>query len=262
MFTTSATTETARRADGEPDVSPNGADPDPAPPGGSPRKKVAITLAVGLTLLAGVGIVALKQAPPRVVRIGAPGVKAIGPTGATTIGFTTGEPTICQAGEVLPSGVSSIRLSVWAFFGPPVRLTAYQGSRLLTEGSQGGGWVGDSVTVPVKPVGRTASGVKLCFALRPNLEPMLILGANTPQRQAATFSEPGVGESENRLLNGRISVEYLARGSGSWWSRIVSVARHAGLGRAFSGTWIALLIAALMIAMGVLAVRLTLRELP
>ena len=35
-----------------------------------------------------------------------------------------------------------------------------------------------------------------------------------------------------------------------------------GLGRAFSGTWIALLLAALMAAVIALALRLTLRELP
>ncbi len=35
-----------------------------------------------------------------------------------------------------------------------------------------------------------------------------------------------------------------------------------GLGRSYAGTWIALLVAALMAAVGVLAIRLTWRELP
>jgi hypothetical protein len=40
------------------------------------------------------------------------------------------------------------------------------------------------------------------------------------------------------------------------------VAQHMGLGRAYTGTWIALLVAALMAAVGALAIRLTLRTLP
>jgi hypothetical protein len=40
------------------------------------------------------------------------------------------------------------------------------------------------------------------------------------------------------------------------------VAKHLGLGRSYSGTWIAFLLAALMAAVGVLAIRQTLRELP
>jgi hypothetical protein len=62
-------------------------------------------------------------------------------------------------------------------------------------------------------------------------------------------------------LPGRIDIEYLGSGQGSWWSRLLPVARHMGLGRAFSGTWIVLLVAAMVAAVGALAGRLVLREL-
>ncbi|HUB36995.1 MAG TPA: hypothetical protein VL972_09230 [Solirubrobacteraceae bacterium] len=263
---TSVTTEAARKPDrGGKSVRELGeGEGDSGPPSGDGggRRKIAATLVVGLVLMAAVGAVALAtQAPPRVVRISYPGVKAVNRTGVVSIGFTTGAPTICQGREVLPSGISAVRVSVWGFFGPRVRLTAYQGSRLLTEGTRSGGWVGDSVTVPVKPVTRAAGGVRLCVALSPNEEPMVLLGANTPQAQAATFTEPSA-PGETRTLNGRMVAEYLAAGHGSWWSRVVAVARHAGLGRALSGTWIALLILLLMVAIAGLTVGLILRDAP
>ena len=54
--------------------------------------------------------------------------------------------------------------------------------------------------------------------------------------------------------------EYLAAGNRSWWSRILEVARHMGLGHALTGTWVVGLIAALMVAVGGLAIRVALRE--
>jgi len=266
MHVTSVTTEAARKPPREPERGREGGEGDGEGRrrGGSARGKVAMTLAVGLVLLGGGVAVALARAPSKVVRIGYPGVRAVNANGVNPVGFTFGAPVICQSGEVLPAGVSAVRLSMWSFFGPPVRVTAYAGSRVLTEGSRAGGWVGDSVTVPVKPIARTASGVRICADMRPNAEPLLILGAKTLPRQAATIQEDGTSltPGEARPLSGRVTTEYLRSGNGSWFSRIVAVARHAGLGRAFSGTWIAILIVALMVAVGVLAVRLTLREAP
>jgi len=51
-------------------------------------------------------------------------------------------------------------------------------------------------------------------------------------------------------------------GGGSWWSRALSVARHMGIGHAISGTWVALLVAALVAALCALVIRLGWRELP
>jgi hypothetical protein len=223
------------------------------------KRNVTITLAVGLALIAMVTAVVLTRAPPRVVGVN-------GPAATVRLGVTTADSTICQADETLPRGVSAIRLAVVAFFGANVHVTAYDGSRVLTEGGRGPDWTGASVTVPVNVVSRAVSGVTLCLALGPNSEPLIVTGNATPAQDAALVLRgrtptPAIRANAAEALKGRISVEYLAAGDRSWWSRALSVARHLGLGHFVSGTWIALLVAALMAAVGVLAVRLTLREL-
>ena len=222
--------------------------------------KVKATLAAGIVLIAGIGALTLTRSPPRVLRLS-------GPPANSSLGVTIADPAICQAEEVLPADVSAIRLPLIAFFGSKVHVVLYSGSQVLAEGSRGPDWTGTSVTVPVKPVAHATSNVKLCFALGPNGQKVIIPGHVTPVREAAValtgdVITPQARVREEQPLRGRLVIEYLSSGEGSWWSRILTVARHVGIGRAFSGTWIALLIAALMTAAGVLAVRLTLRELP
>lgn len=227
-------------------------------------RSVTVTLLVGVALLAAVGAVTLTRSPPRVVRVGVPGGDAHSAgLAAEAIDFTT-----CQPDEVLPAGVSGIRIALWAFYGANVHVRVYSGSQILTEGSRGADWTSDSVTVPVKPVDHSTSGVELCFGVGPNSQPILMLGSGAPRQEAASIDlgddspTPAVAASDKELVGGRVGVEYLAAGTGSWWSRVLSVARHLGLGRSYSGTWIALLLAALMVAVAALAIRLTLRELP
>lgn len=228
-------------------------------------RRAAIAFAVGAVVMAGFAAVALSRSPPRLLRIGAPGVKALGPQGANLIGSTTHAARICQGGEVLPAGATAIRVSVWAFFGAPVHLSVFRGNRSLTAGSRNANWTSSSVTVPVKPVPHAVTGAKVCVTLAPNDEPLSILGAHVPAQEAAVMSAPTHGShtgfGNGHRLFGRLTLEYLASGSGSWWSRALSVARHLGLGRAFSGTWIAVLLALLVGAVGVLSVGLSLREL-
>jgi hypothetical protein len=224
------------------------------------------TFAVGALLIAAGTAFALDQAPPQLVRIGAPGVKALGPRGGAPLGTTDTGSTVCQPGEILPAKISAIRLSIWAFYGAPIHVTAYKGPTLLTQGSHNANWTGDSVTVPVKPLAHTSTGVRLCFEINPNQQPLQLLGPPTPQAQAArsltaSASPAHPSPAGERALPGRVVVEYLAPGRVSWFSQVLTLARHLGLGRAYSGTWIVLLVAALMAAVAVLAVRLTLREL-
>jgi hypothetical protein len=234
----------------------------------SRRSRAVITFVASGALMAAVGALVLTRAPPRIVLVGAPGIKAIGPS--ETVGIvdvTTGDLTVCQADEVLPRGVSAIRLSILGFYGSRVTLAAYRGSQLLTGGTRDADWTSDSVTVPVTPLGHPTSGVRLCFTLGPNSEPIIMLGSGVSEQQAAVIAKNSAAAanptaSPSKTLYGRVGVEYLASGRGSWWSRVLSVARHVGLGRAYSGTWITLLLVALMAIVGGLAVRLTLRELP
>jgi hypothetical protein len=226
-------------------------------------RNVKVMLAVGIALMVAVGALTLTRSPPRVVGVGEPG----GVAGTSILHTVTGDIAVCQANEVLPGGVSGIRISMWAFFGSQVRVIAYSGSQVLTEGRRGAGWTSDSVTVPVRPVDHATSHVKLCFALGPNSEPVILFGRPASARRKAVILRSGtpaaqVPASDEQALDGGIGIEYLAAGRGPWWSRALSVARQMGLGRAFSGTWIALFLAALMAAVGLLSLRLTLRELP
>ena len=217
-------------------------------------------LVLGVLLLAGVGAYTLTRSPVRVVA-------RSGSQENTALGVTIGDTVLCQPGEVLPAGVTGIRLPIVAFYGSPVNLIAFKGSQVLTSGSHGADWTGVSVTVPVKPLASTATGVNVCFALSPNSEPVIIPGDTAPPREAAVALHsqtltPAALQSPTQRLRGRLALEYVASGRSSWWSRILTVARHMGLGRAYSGTWIALLVAALMLLVVGLAARLTLRELP
>lgn len=229
-------------------------------------RSAILTFAAGLAVLAGVGAMTLSKAPLRLARTAIPGARAIGPNGLNgLLASTSASPTICQEEEVLPAGVSAVRVAIWAFYGARVHVTVYKDGKLLTQGSRGGNWTSDSVTVPLQPLSRTVSGAKTCVAIGPNSEPLTVIGPNTQPQIAAVIAE---GQPASRLspataspLQGRMTLEYLAPSRASWWTRLLSVARHLGLGRAYTGTWIALLIAALMAAVGVLAVRLTLREL-
>lgn len=226
---------------------------------------VKVTLAVGIALLAVAVAVVLTRAPPRVVR--AVAQEYVGRGEHARLALTVADTAICQTGEVLPAGVSGIRLSMRAFFGARVQVVVYSGSKVLAEGRRGADWTGQSVTVPVAPLDRASAGVKLCFAIGPNSEPVAILGDPASGREtalalASRSVTPAAATVKGVPLGGRVGVEYLAAGRGSWWSRLGSVARHVGLGRAYSGAWIAFLVAVLMAAAGVLAVRLTARELP
>jgi len=222
-------------------------------------KRAKITLAVGVALIAVAVAFTLTRSPPRVLRGSWQGSQA-------ELGAPTGDAAVCQDNETLPAGTTAVRLAMWAFVGARVRVVAYDGSRVLTEGSHGPDWTSTSVTVPVRPVQSTTSGALLCLAIGPNSEPILILGDNAQPAEAAVELPANApaprSASLEEKLPGRMHVEYLGSGTASWWSRITSVAEHVGLGRAYSGTWIAALIAALMIAVGALALRLTLRELP
>ena len=215
-------------------------------------------------MLAVVGAVTLTRAPPRVVRVGEPGGDVV----ASTLAHAASDFAVCQSGEALPAGVSGIRLALWAFYGANVHVRVYKGSQILTAGSRGADWTSDSVTVPVRPLDHSSSEVTLCYGIGPNSQPISLLGVAAPPAAAAAVDtasdepNPAFMAGEHAALPGRIGVEYLAAGTGSWWSRILTVARHMGLGRSYAGTWIALLVAALMAAVGVLAIRLTWRELP
>jgi hypothetical protein len=217
-------------------------------------RAVKVTLGVCVALIAIVGAFTLTRSPPRVVRVG---VKTT--AFAATI---SGDAEFCQANETLPAGASAIRLAIETYFGAKVHVKAYSGTRVIADGRQGNDWTGTSVTVPITPLKQTASHVKICATVGPNSELVAFLGAQASARDSAVWLSRERVDYEEEPLGYRIGVEYLVAGQGSWWTRILEVARHMGIGHALSGTWVTLLIAALMAAVGGLALRVTLRELP
>lgn len=210
-------------------------------------RSAKLALALSLVLMLAVGALTLTRAPLRIVRVSTKSEEILG--------TTTSSPTTCQPGEVLPSGVSAVRLGIEASFGPKMLLRAYSGSRILAQGARAANWTGTTVTFPIKPLPRTASDVKLCFYIGANNEFLRIYGAPTGAREAAT----GAG---GEPLPGKLKIEYLAPSQGSWWSRVETVARHIGVGRALSGTWLALLLGLLSASVAALMIWLAWWELP
>lgn len=210
-------------------------------------RQARVALILSLALIVIVGALTLTRSPLRVVRV------SVKPEGA--LASTTGTPTVCQADEILPRGVSAIRLGLEASFGPKVLLRAYSHSRVLTAGNRASDWTGSSVTVPVKPLGRTVSYVKVCFSVPTNDGLLQLYGVPTGTRQAAV-------EDEGHPLPGRVNIEYMTPSGNSWWSRAVSLGRHIGVGHAISGTWVALLLATLMVAVISLVIGLAWRDVP
>jgi hypothetical protein len=208
--------------------------------------RVTITLAVGLTLTA-VGILATLARSPLMV-VGGNYVQA-----QTNVELEKGSVSSCQPAGTLPRGTSAIRIAMETrAVGPEVSLRVLSGSHIVTQGRQPAGWgVAPTVTVPVRSLAQTVDKARICIAVGPAVEPFRFRG------------EPALSPSAevNKLQDVTLRMEYLRPGSQSWWSLASSISYHMGLGRAPSGTWVAFLALALMLAISILASRLGIREL-
>jgi len=204
-----------------------------------------VTLAAGLVLIAAAVLGTLAQAPLTLALVNTPGHEEIGSLGERR--------TICQDGEILPQGTAAIRLRIFSELGPRVLVNVLQRGRSLTRGTQSSGWTGGAVTVPVTPLEREHDGVTLCFTLLLNGHEVATV-SGSPATQLRT--------AHGRItLPGRVRLEYLRAGVGSWWSRALEVARRMGLGHAGSGTWSVLVAALLLCSVVALCACLALREL-
>jgi hypothetical protein len=204
-------------------------------------------LVVGLALLAIALVVTLSGSPLVVTHTNAT------PANEPILEAGSGS-NACQAGEVLPAGITAVRLTLVAAVGPRVSVRVLSGAHVLTSGVTTSGWTSGAVTVPVKALPHAVGPVRICFALGPSAETVQLGGLRT---SAATAARSFSGAP----LAGRFTVEYMRAGSSSWWSLAKTVARHMGLGRAPSGTWIALLVLLLMGTAVVTASWLIVKEL-
>ena len=115
-------------------------------------RSVKVALAAGLTLLALAIGLTLLGSPMSVARANRPAGQPEEP-----VASTTQSAHYCEAGEVLPSGTSALRIWLEAAAGPRVNVAVYSNGRLVTDGHRGSDWIGGSVTVPVRPLSRTVS---------------------------------------------------------------------------------------------------------
>jgi hypothetical protein len=213
----------------------------------SQQTRIRAALAAGLGAVAVAAILTVSHAPDTLA--GTNWVPEVASLGATRLDIGA-----CQAGETLPRGTTAIRLGLQGSVGPRVTVVAYAGSSAITRGSVGPGWRGENVIVPVRAVPHAVSHARVCFKLSSVSGNVSVVGAEAPPAQAAV-AQNGVA------LPGRMQIEYLRPGRASWWSQLLPVLRHMGLGRAAAGTWIAIPIAALAAGAFALAAWAVAREL-
>lgn len=206
---------------------------------------VLVALAGGLVCIAAALGFALSEAPPTVA--GTNGVEA-----RHDIANTRGDVTVCQAGGTLPKGTSAIRVSFSANIGPRVSVEARAAGRLVAHGTRSAGWgISETVTVPVGRVPSAVNNVQVCATAGPAIENVEVNGT-----RSTTASTSGAVHHALALR-----LEYLRAGRSSWLSLASSVARHLGLGRDPSGTWLAFLVVAMMLLAAALTSRLLRSEL-
>lgn len=207
-----------------------------------------IGLVAALALLAaGVGV-ALARAPMSVARINRATSSA-----EAVIARADADAEYCQGQEVLPARTSAIRVSLQASIGPRVALSVSSNGHTIASGLQGSAWTGAVVSVPVRPLGETVAGVRVCVSFHAHHELLTLYGKAIPGLPA---THSGEGK-----LPGSMRVEYLRAGTRSWASMLSPIVHRMGLGRAFEGDAIAYLVLALLAAIAVLTSTLVAREL-
>jgi hypothetical protein len=210
--------------------------------------RIRIAVLIGLTVIAAALALTLSHSPISIAQVNDTHHELLLQTAHKTAG--------CQTEEVLPAGISAIRLEAFATAGPRVRLSVSASGRTIVHGEVAPGWTGGAVTVPVRTLPRPTSGATLCFYFYTNGEETIYYEGSSLTRTGSIPARTISGS-----LPGRIRVEYLRPGHSSWWSLATRAARRMGLGRAWSGTWIAFFVALLMAGVVLLSSRLALREL-
>jgi hypothetical protein len=208
-------------------------------------RSVIAALAVGLALITITAIVTLARSP-----LTTAGTNSI--PGSEYLELKTGLST-CQPAGKIPRGTSAIRVGVEGrSANPAVTLRVLTGSRILREGQQIAGFgATPTVTVPVRPLANAVDGARICTTVRRTPEPIRFYGTPT------NSSGPNANQPQTAVLH----MEYLRPDPKSWWSLAPSIAHHMGLGHAPSGTWVAFLVLALMLAVVTIVSQLTLKEL-
>jgi hypothetical protein len=205
------------------------------------QARVAAAIVVGALIITGLLLGVLLQTPER--EIASNSVVVAGELGPMRRGTE-----ICQGGEQLPASTQALRLSVAAYLGPAVSLTVLHDGVIVARGHHGAEWVSGSLTFHLKPAIGTETDATICLTRDRRDLALGLLGGAAPAASAATA---------NRVpLAGRMRIEYLTHGDRSWLALAHTVARRLGLGHSPSGTWIVLLLLAMMATACALAAKL------
>ena len=172
---------------------------------------------------------------------------------AQYIELEKGHLNTCQPSGALPRGTSAIRIGIEGrSFSPAVTVKILKGPHVLKEGQQvAGRGATPTVTVHVNHLTQAVNGAQICTTVTPTGETLRFYGK--PKRSPAS--------NANQLQNAELHMEYLRPRSKSWWSSASSIAYHMGLGHTPSGAWVVFLVLALILAVIIIASRLTLEEL-
>jgi hypothetical protein len=205
-----------------------------------------VAFAAGLIAVAVAVAAVMTQSPVTLLR-----TSAVHPHNVP-LASVPGSASACQDDELLPAGTTAIGVSLETSSGPPVHLSVRAGGTVLTRGVSESGWLGKLVTVEVPPLDHAVANATVCIEFTGADERVSFRGVHAP---APTGSRTDLGE-----LPGRMTIEYFHRGRSSWWSLVAPVARRMGIGRAWAGTWVVLLVAGLMAAAIATASWLAIRE--
>ncbi len=209
------------------------------------RRRVAITLASGLALIALVLVAVLLQAPRKIISTNDVPV-------SQGLGLLSPNTTVCQANERIPPSTAALRMSLIAYVGPAVSVTVSHQGQILARGHRNAGWVSSTLTLPLKRQVTTSTQATICLTRGGGAAVAGLEGNTAPRALAATVN--------GKPLSGRLRIEYLAHGHQSWLSLAKHVARRLGLGHSPSGTWIVLPLALIMTLAVTLGAWLLLRE--
>jgi len=172
------------------------------------------------------------------------------------LGGSVGRIDVCQDDELIPAGTGAVR--VWLRTtgqpGPALALVASDGRTTIGRGTLAAGWSGKTATIPLRPATREQRSARICVTIGASAT-VTLAGESSDGAAARTPATAAGGQ-----LPGRLRIEYLTPAQHSWWSRLGTITKRMGFGRAPAGGGIAFAAALLMLAAASLGVWQLLRS--
>ena len=185
-----------------------------------------IALGLGLVLVAGAFVAALSDSARR-----RSGSNATVRKSGNLLAVTPGQRS-CQSEPLIPADTAALR----TFFrfrpsgpGGPLEITISRAGRTLAAARLPAGVSAGSPRVSIAPVARDTRGAMVCFANR---------GTRTVQFAGNATPELGGSNPTGARLGDVVRIDYVRRGSETWWRLAPVVARRFGTVKpSFVGSW-------------------------